>query len=106
MLKLQEMKQEPLNEKKQKKNFNCNFIFEEKIFVFILYLLVNFFKGSGEKYMPNEGGHSDLMSALRGGFQNLMHAYQGGGGVKKPQKYAYVICESPLIVKCYLRSNF
>ena len=25
-----------------------------------------------------------------------MHAYQGGGGVKKPQKYAYVICESPL----------
>ena len=24
-----------------------------------------------------------------------MHAYQGEGGVKKPQKYAYVICESP-----------
>ena len=42
------------------------------------------------------GGHSDLMSALRGGFQNLMHAYQGGGGVKKPQKYAYIICERPL----------
>ena len=30
LLKLQEMKQEPLNEKKQKKNFNCNFIFQEK----------------------------------------------------------------------------
>ena len=42
------------------------------------------------------GGHSDLMSALRGGFQNLMHAYQGGGGgAKKPQKYAYIICERP-----------
>ena len=26
-----------------------------------------------------------------------MHAYQGEGGVKKPLKYAYVICESPLI---------
>ena len=46
LLKLQEMKQEPLNEKKQKKNFNCNFIFQEKFFVFILYLLVNFFKGT------------------------------------------------------------
>ena len=46
LLKLQEMKLEPLNEKKHKKrNFNCNFIFQEKIFVFILYLLVNFFKG-------------------------------------------------------------
>ena len=54
MLKLQEMKQEPLNEKKQKRNFNCNFIFQEKNFVFILYLLVNFFKGSGEKYTLNE----------------------------------------------------
>ena len=53
--------------------------------------------GCGEKYTLNEGeGHSDLMSALRGGFQNLMHAYQGGGGVKKPQKYAYIICERPL----------
>ena len=26
-----------------------------------------------------------------------MHAYQGGGGVKKPQKYAYIICERPLM---------
>ena len=50
--------------------------------------------------MLNEGGggHSDLTSALRGGFQNLMSAYKGGRGVKKPQKYAYVIFESPLIV--------
>ena len=73
--------------KNRKKNFNCNFIFQEKIFVFILYLLVNFFKGSGEKYTLNEGGgHSDLMSALRGGFQNLMHAYQGGRGGQKTPK--------------------
>ena len=77
--------------KNRKKNFNCNFIFQEKIFVFIHYLLVNFFKGSGEKYTLNEGGgHSDLMSALRGGFQNLMHAYQGGrGGQKTPKICLY-----------------
>ena len=77
--------------KNRKKKFNCNFIFQEKFFVFILYLLVNFFKDSGEKYTLNEGGgHSDLMSALRGGFQNLMHAYQGGrGGQKTPKICLY-----------------
>ena len=81
------MKQEPLNEKKQKKILIVILYFKKKNFVFILYLLVNFFKGSGEKYTLNEGGgHSDLMSALRGGFQNLMHAYQGGGGGSKNPK--------------------
>ena len=80
------MKQEPLNEKKQKKNFNCNFIFQEKNFVFILYLLVNFFKGSGEKYTLNEGGgHSDLMSALRGVSKILCMLIRGEGGSKNPK---------------------
>ena len=52
--------------------------------------------------MLNEGGgHSDLTSALRRGFQNLMSAYKGEG-VKKPQKYAYVIFESPLNVNIKL----
>ena len=40
------------------------------------------------------------MSALRGGFQNLMHTYQGGWGVKKPQKYAYIVYERPLDHEC------
>ena len=82
------------------KNFNCNFIFLEKIFVFILYLLVNFFKGCGEKYTLNEGGgHSDLMSALRGRVPKSYACLSGGrGGVKKPQKYAYIICERPLMM--------
>ena len=79
--------------KNRKKIFNCNFIFQEKNFVCILYLLVNFFKGSGEKYTLNEGGggHSDLVSALGGGFQNLLHAYQGGrgGGQKTPKICLY-----------------
>ena len=30
------------------------------------------------------------------GFENLMNAYLGGGGVNKPQKLAYIIvCERP-----------
>ena len=56
--------------KNRKKNFNCNFIFQEKIFVFILYLLVNFFKGSGEKYTLNEGGG--------GGFIQILGQHLGG----------------------------
>ena len=73
--------------KNRKKNFNCNFIFQEKFFVFILYLLVNFFKGSGEKYTLNEGGgHSDLMSALRGVSKILCMLIRGkGGGSKNPK---------------------
>ena len=91
------MKQEPLNEKKQKKNFNCNFIFQEKFFVFIHYLLVNFFKGSGEKYTLNEGGVIQILCQHLGGVSKILcMLIRGGGGVKKSQKYAYIICERPL----------
>ena len=72
--------------KNRKKNFNCNFIFQEKNFVFIHYLLVNFFKGSGEKYTLNEGGgHSDLMSAFRGVSKILCMLIRGEGGSKNPK---------------------
>ena len=47
--------------------------------------------------MKGGGGHPDLTSALRGGFQKLTSDDKGrGGGVKNLQKYAYVICEAPL----------
>ena len=46
--------------------------------------------------------HSDPMSALRGVSKILCMLIRGGGGVKKPQKYAYVICESPLTFFCLL----
>ena len=80
------MKQEPLNEKKQKKNFNCNFIFQEKNFVFILYLLVNFFKGSGEKYTLNEGGVIQILCQHLGGVSKILcMLIRGEGGSKNPK---------------------
>ena len=72
--------------KNRKKNFNCNFIFQEKIFVFILYLLVNFFKGSGEKYTLNEGGVIQILCQHLGGVLKSYACLSGGEGGSKNSK--------------------
>ena len=51
------------------------------------------------KFVRKKGGVcSGLTSLLRGGVQILTNADMGGGGVKKLQKYADVICERPLMI--------
>ena len=51
------------------------------------------------KFVRKRGGgmlRSDII--IQGGVQILTNADMGGGGVKKLQKYADVICERPLII--------
>ena len=75
------------------KQEHSTFEFELSIIVFIRYFSFIYVKICS----PKGGGVCQgLTSLLRGGVQCLTNADKGGGGVKKVQKYADVICEWPL----------
>ena len=101
-LKLQEIKTHPLNKKKNILKRNCNCICNFCI-VFIFYLSVNIFKWRlprlWRKIYAKRGGVIQILCQHLGGVSKILcMLIRGGGGVKKPQKYAYIICERPLKV--------